>query len=38
MGQHCLTIPNRPKGWELISWYFLVIVLPFTTFDENSDY
>ena len=39
MGLHCLTIPNCPKSWELISWQFLlVIVLSFTTIDEDSDY
>ena len=35
----CLTIPNCPKSWALISWQFLlVIVLSFTTIDEDSDY
>ena len=39
MGLHCLTIPNCPKSWALISWQFLlVIVLSFTTIDEYSDY
>ena len=39
MGLHCLTIPNCPKSWALISWQFLlVIVLSFTTIDEGSDY
>ena len=39
MGLHCLTIPNCPKSWALISWQFLlVIVLSFTTIDEDSDY
>ena len=39
MGLHCLTIPNCPKNWALISWHFLlVIVLSFTTIDEDSDY
>ena len=39
MGLHCLTIPNCPKSWALISWQFLlVILLSFTTIDEDSDY
>ena len=39
MGLHCLTIPNCQKSWALISWQFLlVIVLSFTTIDEDSDY
>ena len=39
MGLHCLTVPNCPKSWALISWQFLlVIVLSFTTIDEDSDY
>ena len=39
VGLHCLTIHNCPKSWELISWQFLlVIVLSFTTIDEDSDY
>ena len=39
MGLHCLTIPNCPKSWALISWQFLlVIVLSFTTIDEDGDY
>ena len=39
MGLHCLTIPNCPKSWALISRQFLlVIVLSFTTIDEDSDY
>ena len=37
MGLHGLTIPNCPKSWELILWQFLlVIVLSFTTIDEDS--
>ena len=39
MSLHCLTFPNCPKSWVLISWQFLlVIVLSFTTIDEDSDY
>ena len=38
MDLHCLTIPNCTQSKELISWQFLlVIVLSFTTVDEDSD-
>ena len=27
MGLHCLTIPNCPKSWALISWQFLLVIV-----------